>query len=125
MTLQDTTTTVGARPLAARPNRPALILAVLSMSSFLAQLDVWITNVGLPSIGVGVGAKSLSDLSWVLNGYAIVYAALLVPAGRLADRFGRKAGFLVGLAVFGVASLGAAFSTDIWVLVGFRVLQAV
>src|SRR4051795_728768 len=118
MTLQDTTTTtVGARRLAAPPNRPALILAVLSMSSFLAQLDVWITNVGLPSIGQGVGAKSLSDLSWVLNGYAIVYAALLVPAGRLADRFGRKAGFLIGLTVFGVASLGAAFSTDIWVLV--------
>ena len=94
------------------------------MSSFLAQLDVWITNVGLPSIGLGVHAKSLSDLSWVLNGYAIVYAALLVPAGRLADRFGRKAGFLLGLAVFGVASLGAAFSTDIWVLVAFRALQA-
>ena len=95
------------------------------MASFLAQLDVWITNVGLPSIGTGVGAKSLSDLSWVLNGYAIVYAALLVPAGRLADRFGRKAGFLLGLTIFGVASLGAAFSSDIWVLVGFRALQAV
>ena len=78
----------------------------------------------MPSIGTGVGARSLSDLSWVLNGYAIVYAALLVPAGRLADRFGRKAGFLLGLAIFGVASLGAAFSSDIWVLVAFRTLQA-
>jgi EmrB/QacA subfamily drug resistance transporter len=123
MTLQETTTSVTPRAIAP-PTRPALILAVLSMSSFLAQLDVWITNVGLPSIGSGVGAKSLSDLSWVLNGYAIVYAALLVPAGRLADRFGRKGGFLIGLAIFGVASLGAAFSGDIWVLVGFRALQA-
>ncbi|MGW1624435.1 MFS transporter, partial [Streptomyces sp. NPDC002172] len=63
--------------------RPALILAVLAMASFLGQLDVWITNVGLPNIGQGLGSTSLSDLSWVLNGYAIVFAALLVPAGRL------------------------------------------
>ncbi len=104
---------------------PALILAVLSIASFLAQLDVWITNVGLPAIGSGVHADSLSNLSWVLNGYAIIYAALLVPAGRLTDRFGRKGGFLLGLSLFGVASLGAGLSGDIWVLVGFRALQAV
>ncbi|MGW2052054.1 MFS transporter [Streptomyces sp. NPDC001858] len=95
------------------------------MASFLGQLDVWITNVGLPDIGQGVGSTSLSDLSWVLNGYAIVFAALLVPAGRLADRFGRKNGFLLGMAVFVAASLGAALSGDVWVLVFFRALQAV
>lgn len=104
--------------------RPALILAVLAMASFLGQLDVWITNVGLPNIGQGLGSTSLSDLSWVLNGYAIVFAALLVPAGRLADRFGRKSGFLIGMAVFVAASLGAALSGDVWVLVVFRALQA-
>ena len=124
MTLQETTSVAGTSAPAPVINRPALILAVLSMSSFLAQLDVWITNVGLPSIGTGVHAKSLSDLSWVLNGYAIVYAALLVPAGRLADRYGRKGGFLIGLTIFGLASVGAAFSSDIWVLVAFRTLQA-
>lgn len=95
------------------------------MASFLGQLDVWITNVGLPNIGQGLGSTSLSDLSWVLNGYAIVFAALLVPAGRLADRFGRKSGFLLGMAVFVAASLGAALSGDVWVLVVFRALQAV
>ncbi|MER6956271.1 MFS transporter [Streptomyces sp. NPDC000618] len=105
--------------------RPALILAVLAMASFLGQLDVWITNVGLPNIGQGVGSTSLSDLSWVLNGYAIVFAALLVPAGRLADRFGRKNGFLLGMAVFVAASLGAALSSDVWMLVVFRAIQAV
>ncbi|MFF7474249.1 MFS transporter [Streptomyces sp. NPDC008092] len=105
--------------------RPALILAVLAMASFLGQLDVWITNVGLPNIGQGVGSASLSDLSWVLNGYAIVFAALLVPAGRLADRFGRKNGFLLGMGVFVAASLGAALSGGVWVLVVFRALQAV
>jgi EmrB/QacA subfamily drug resistance transporter len=104
---------------------PALVLAVLALASFLAQLDVWITNVGLPDIGAGVGESSLSALSWVLNGYAIVYAALLVPAGRVADRFGRKGSFIAGLALFGAASLGAAFSGSVEVLVGFRVLQAV
>ncbi|MGW0948590.1 MFS transporter [Streptomyces sp. NPDC002623] len=104
---------------------PALILAVLAMASFLGQLDVWITNVGLPNIGQGVGSTSLSDLSWVLNGYAIVFAALLVPAGRLADRFGRKNGFLLGMAVFVAASLGAALAGDVWVLVVFRAIQAV
>lgn len=105
--------------------RPVLILAVMAMASFLGQLDVWITNVGLPNIGQGLGSTSLSDLSWVLNGYAIVFAALLVPAGRLADRFGRKNGFLLGMAVFVAASLGAALSGDVWVLVVFRAIQAV
>jgi len=108
----------------ARPVSPALLLAILSIASFLAQLDVWVTNVGLPAIGRGTHAGSLADLSWVLNGYAIVYAALLVPAGRLVDRFGRKGGFLLGLTVFAVASIGAGLSSDIWVLIGFRVLQA-
>jgi len=55
------------------------------MASFLGQLDVWITNVGLPNIGQGVGSTSLSALSWVLNGYAIVFAALLVPSARPVD----------------------------------------
>src|ERR1700712_1201438 len=127
MTLLDKVTPPIVRPdrAAERHVSPALILAVLSIASFRAQLDVWIPNVCLPAIGSGVHADSLSNLSWVLNGYAIVYAALLVPAGRLADRFGRKAGFLAGLTIFGVASVGAAFSSNIWVLVGFRALQAV
>jgi EmrB/QacA subfamily drug resistance transporter len=102
----------------------AVVLAVLCVATFLAQLDVWITNVGLPAIGRGVAAESLSVLSWVLTAYAIVYAALLVPAGRLADRYGGKAAFLLGLTVFAAASLGAGLSNDLWVLIGFRVLQA-
>jgi EmrB/QacA subfamily drug resistance transporter len=107
-----------------RTVHPALVLAVLTTASFIAALDVWITNVGLPAIGRGVGEGSLSNLSWVLSAYAIVYAALLVPAGRLADRFGRKGGFLIGLTLFSAASLGAGLSSNIWILVGFRVLQA-
>jgi EmrB/QacA subfamily drug resistance transporter len=95
------------------------------MASFIAALDLFIVNVGLPEIGKGVGSGDLSNLSWVLTAYAIIYAALLVPAGRLADRFGRKPGFMLGLGLFTAASLGAALSSDVWVLVFFRCLQAV
>jgi EmrB/QacA subfamily drug resistance transporter len=114
----------GRIAVGSRTVHPALVLAVLATASFIAQLDVWITNVGFAEIGRGVGEESLSNLSWVLSAYAIVYAALLVPAGRLADRFGRKGAFLLGLTLFTAASLGAGLSSNVWVLVGFRVLQA-
>jgi len=75
-------------------SRPGAVLAVLSLAAFMASLDLFIVNVAFDDIGRDLAragnAASLSHLSWVLNGYAIVYAALLVPLGRLADRFGRK-----------------------------------
>lgn len=114
----------GGPAAARRAPHPGLVLAVLATSVFLSALDAFIVNVALTPIGHGVGETSLSRLSWILNGYAIVYAALLVPAGRLSDRYGRKAGFLLGLGVFTLASLGAALSGDLWVLVAFRFLQA-
>ena len=106
--------------------RPGAVLAVLSSAAFLASLDVFIVNVALGDIGREIGGpgRSLADLSWVLNAYAILYAALLVPAGRLADRYGRKAGFLLGLGVFVAASLGCALAGGLWTLVAFRCLQA-
>ncbi|MGW1525171.1 MFS transporter [Streptomyces sp. NPDC002159] len=104
---------------------PALVLTVLATSMFLSALDSFVVNVALAPIGRGLGEASLSHLSWILNAYAIVYAAFLVPAGRLVDRYGRKAGFLLGLGVFTAASLGAALSGNLWVLVAFRFLQAV
>jgi EmrB/QacA subfamily drug resistance transporter len=101
------------------------VLAVLSAAAFVASLDLFIVNVAFDEIGRDLGGPALSDLSWVLNGYAIVYAALLVPLGRLADRYGRKAGFLLGLALFTAASAGCAAADTLWVLVAFRLLQAV
>src|SRR5258708_39370820 len=91
----------GRIEVGSRTVHPALVLTVLATAAFVAVLDVWITNVGLPAIGKGVGERSLSNLSWVLSAYAIVYAALLVPAGGLADLLGRKRGFLPGLTLFG------------------------
>jgi EmrB/QacA subfamily drug resistance transporter len=118
-----------AHPVAsARPPTPAshptVVLAVLCAAQFIGALDVFIVNVALPKIGAGFGETSLSNLSWVLSAYAIVIAALMIPAGRLGDLFGRKRVFLLGLGVFTAASVGAAASGTLWVLVGFRVLQA-
>src|SRR5262245_53162926 len=79
------------------------ILAVLAAVAFMAQLDLFIVNVALPVIGQSYPGSSLSGLSWVLNAYAIIFAALLVPAGRLADHFGRRRFLLVGVAVFTLA----------------------
>lgn len=103
---------------------PAAVLAVLSLAAFMASLDLFIVNVAFASIAEDFGGASLSGVSWVLNAYAVVYAALLVPLGRLADRYGRKAGFLLGLGLFIAASLGCALAPGLWPLVLFRVLQA-
>jgi EmrB/QacA subfamily drug resistance transporter len=112
-----------------RPERhqshPAVLLAVLCVATFMTSLDVFIVNVGLHPIGQALGEKSLADLSWILNAYAIVFAALLVPAGRLGDRYGVKPAFLLGLALFTAGSLGCALSGNLWLLVGLRCLQAV
>lgn len=101
-----------------------IVLAVVSAATFLASLDLFIVNIAFPSLAQsfpGAGA----ELAWVLNGYTITFAALLAPAGRLADRVGRKRIFLIGVAVFTVASIGCAAAWGLWPLVGFRVLQGV
>ena len=103
---------------------PGAILAVLSLAAFMAGLDLFIVNVAFDDIGRDFAGASLSSLSWVLNGYAIVYAATLVPLGRAADRFGPKRGFLIGLGLFTLASGACAASPGLLVLVLGRVLQA-
>jgi EmrB/QacA subfamily drug resistance transporter len=108
--------------VAAKPGR---VLGILSLAAFMASLDLFIVNVAFPDIGRDFGGQSLSNLSWILNGYAVLYAALLVPLGRLADRYGRLNGFLGGLALFTLASAACAASQDLWSLVAFRGLQAV
>lgn len=100
------------------------MLAVLSIASFMAGLDLFIVNVAFDEIGRDLAGGSMANLTWVLNAYAIVFAALLVPLGRLADRHGRKRVLIAGLVVFTVASQACAMAPDLWSLVGFRVLQA-
>ena len=100
------------------------MLVIVSAGVILASLDLFIVNVALPQIARDLGTTDLSTLSWVLNGYAIVYASLLVFFGRLADRYRRDRGFLLGVAVFTAASAACAASTSVGMLIGFRLVQA-
>lgn len=103
---------------------PTQVLVIACAGVVLASLDLFIVNVALPRIAQELHASNLGELSWVLNGYAIVYASLLVFFGRLADRYRRDRAFLLGVAVFTAASAACAASTSVGMLVGFRVAQA-
>src|SRR4051794_27120638 len=101
------------------------VLTITSVGLFMASLDLFIVNIAFPDMAVDFGGASLSSLSWVLNAYAIVFAALLVPAGRIADRIGRKRVFVYGLLLFSLASALSAIAPSIPFLVAARILQAV
>ena len=90
----------------------------------MASLDLFIVNVALPQIARDLHEQSLGTLSWVLNGYAIIYAALLVLAGRLADRHNRKNGFLLGVAIFTAGSAACGAAATVPMLIAFRLVQA-
>src|SRR3954453_2187350 len=121
------TATLPAAVTTEPPREPShrVVLIVLSLAAFMASLDLFIVNVAFPDISREFHGASLGDVSWILNGYAVLYAALLVPLGRLADRYGRLNGFLAGLALFTAASAACAASQSLWTLVAFRALQAV
>jgi EmrB/QacA subfamily drug resistance transporter len=104
--------------------RFAAVFAVVTAGIAMVNLDLFIVNVALPSIGRTFGGADLASLSWVLNAYAIVFAALLVPAGRAADLIGRRAAFLAGVIVFALASAACAAAPDVWLLVVARIIQA-
>jgi EmrB/QacA subfamily drug resistance transporter len=97
---------------------------VVVVGVFMASLDLFIVNIAFPAISRHFGHASLGSLSWVLSGYAIVFAALLVPAGRWADAFGRKRAFLLGLAIFVVASAACAAAPSVGALIAARLVQA-
>ena len=121
-------TTVGSLRGGARrrpaPLRPGAVLALGSASSFLVYLDATIVNVAFPDIRTSFAGATLSGLSWILSAYGIVFAALLVPAGRLADVVGGRRLFLAGLGAFTAGSLLCALAPGVMSLVGARVLQA-
>ncbi len=103
--------------------RSKVVFAVVAAAIFMSNLDLFIVNVALPSIGADFGG-SLARLSWILNGYAIAFAALLIAAGRLGDRIGQRRVFLAGVALFTFASALCAAAPNLGVLVAARVLQA-
>ena len=101
------------------------ITLIVCVGVFMASLDLFIVNIAFPEIERDFAGTSLASLSWVLNAYAILFAALLVPAGRWADAFGRKRVFLAGLAVFVLASAACAAAPSVELLVAARAVQAV
>jgi EmrB/QacA subfamily drug resistance transporter len=102
----------------------ALVLVIVCAGVVLASLDLFIVNVALPSIARDLHEPNLGDLSWVLNGYAIVYASLLVVFGRLAESHRRENGFLLGVIVFTAASAACGAADSLTMLVVFRIIQA-
>jgi DHA2 family methylenomycin A resistance protein-like MFS transporter len=101
-----------------------VVLTVMCVGYFLVLLDVTIVNLALPSIDTGLGA-GVSGLQWVVDGYAVALAALLLAAGTTGDLLGHRRTVLAGLVVFGVASLGCAAAPTTGVLVAARVVQGV
>ena len=112
----------GAPAGAAR--RRTLTLVACSLSLFMALMDSTVVNVALPSIQRHFHA-TFSDLQWIVDGYVLVLASLLLLSGSLGDRLGRRRVFLTGLGIFSVGSLLCSLSPSLGWLVGFRMLQAV
>jgi EmrB/QacA subfamily drug resistance transporter len=100
------------------------IWGVVMIGLFMALIDVTIVNISIPQLQRDLGA-SVDTVSWVLNAYNIMFAVLLVSMGRLADQFGRRRFFLIGMTIFTVGSLLCALSWSVDALIAFRVVQAV
>jgi DHA2 family methylenomycin A resistance protein-like MFS transporter len=104
--------------------RRGLLLAVMCVGMFLVLLDVTIVNVALPSIRRGLHVDP-PDLPWVVDGYAVAIASLLLAGGGLGDRLGHGRTVLVGLALFGLASVGCGSAANLGFLVAARAVQGV
>src|SRR6267378_1786915 len=100
------------------------VLAVAVLGSGLAFLDGTVVNVALPDIGRDLNA-STSDLQWVLNGYLLTLASLILLGGSLGDRYGRRLVFVVGAGLFTAASLLCAVAPTAELLIGARLLQGI
>ena len=97
-------------------------LVAVSLATFMTYLDNNVTNVAIPTIQRSLHL-SIAGLEWVVSSYILVFAGLLLAGGRLADLYGRRRVFLIGLSVFTLASLGAGLAGSGGVLIGFRLLQ--
>ncbi len=111
-----------SRSPAERPVRPNLILGICCLSLLVVGMDVTIVNVALPAMRRDLGA-SISGLQWVIDAYTMVIASLLMLAGSMADRFGRRRVFQTGMALFTLGSLLCSLAPGIRGLIAFRVVQ--
>lgn len=107
-----------------KSERPGLVLAAVAVVQFLVSLDLSVVNVGLPRIAAALGFGAVG-LTWVVHAYALTFGGLLLLGGRAADAHGRRRVLLVGLAVFGLASLAGGFAQAPGHLVAARAAQGV
>ena len=104
--------------------RPGLILAAVAVVQFMVSLDLSVVNVGLPRIAAGLGFSAVG-VTWVIHAYALTFGGLLLLGGKAADRFGRKRVLLLGLGVFGLASLAGGLAQEPGHLVAARAAQGI
>ncbi len=118
------TTIAAAGQADAPPRRPGVLLAIACAAQFICVLDTSIVNVALPPMQESLGL-SATGLQWVVSSYTLTFAGFLLLGGRVGDLFGRRRSFVVGLALFGAASLAAGLAQEGWQLVAARFVQGV
>lgn len=101
-----------------------IVLLTMCFALAMAMLDNTVVNVALPTISKDLGA-GVSGLQWIVDGYVLLFASLLLTGGILGDRYGRKRMFVTGLAVFTLASLACGLSQSTGQLIGFRAIQGI
>jgi EmrB/QacA subfamily drug resistance transporter len=116
----------GTQPDTPRPAAsPWPVFWVASVAAFLVSLDSTMLYAAFGALRAGFPATTAADMSWVLNAYTVVYAAMLIPAGGLSDAHGRKRVFMLGVALFIAASAACGLAGSVGWLIAARVLQAV
>ncbi len=103
--------------------RRGLVFVVTALGAFMASLDLSIVNVAFPALERSFPHDSRASLAWVITGYSIVFASLLVTAGRSADRLGRRRLFFIGLGVFTLGSALCGLAPSVDLLVAGRFIQ--
>src|ERR1700754_4839970 len=111
-------------PQTTTPKQRAAVVRVMCLALMMVVAAVASLNVALPGIAADTGA-SQSQLQWIVDAYALAFAALLLPAGAIGDRFGRKPILVAGIAVFGLASGAALFADTAGQLIGLRAVMGV
>jgi EmrB/QacA subfamily drug resistance transporter len=108
----------------AEENKKWWTLAAVAFGLFMIMLDNTVVNVALPSIAKDLKI-SISELEWIVTGYALVFAALLITGGKLADMYGRRKIFVIGLTIFSLSSLACGLAPNAGFLIGARAVQGV
>lgn len=124
-TAADTPAVPIAHHAAAHPSSPWPVFWIASVAVFLVSLDTTLLYVVFGTVRTGFPGTSAADMSWVLNAYTVAYAALLIPAGGLADAHGRKRVFMLGVTLFLAASAACGLAGSVGWLIAARAVQAV